>query len=131
MEPIKLFLIDDDKIFLFLAIKTIDSVGYVTQAQVFHDGLAALDSLKSIAGKTELLPDIIFLDLNMPVMDGWEFLNEYLSLNMEKHIPIYLVSSSISPYDVERAESIPVVTDFITKPLTKEKVVGLLHNLQK
>jgi CheY-like chemotaxis protein len=131
MEPTKFLLVDDDKIFVFLATKIIQSVDHPSTVEVFQDGLEILDHLKEIADKPELLPDIIFLDLNMPVIDGWGFLKEYLSLNMKKNISIYLVSSSISPHDIERAKEIPAVTDFIIKPLMKEKVVEVLSNLRK
>ena len=131
MEPTKFLLVDDDKIFVFLATKIIQSVDHPSTVEVFQDGLEILDRLKEIADKPELLPDIIFLDLNMPVIDGWGFLKEYLSLDMKKEISIYLVSSSISPHDIERAKEIPVVTDFIIKPLMKEKVVEVLSNLRK
>ena len=131
MEPTKFLLVDDDKIFVFLATKIIQSVDYPSTVEVFQDGLEILDHLKEIADKPDLLPDIIFLDLNMPVIDGWGFLKEYHSLDVKKNISIYLVSSSISPHDIERAKEIPVVTDFIIKPLMKEKVVEVLSNLRK
>jgi CheY-like chemotaxis protein len=131
MDNTKFLLVDDDKIFIFLATKTIQLVDRATEVQVFNDGLEILDHLKNIADKPELLPDVIFLDLNMPVIDGWGFLNEYVSLNMKKKIPIYLVSSSISPHDIERAKNMPIVTDFLIKPLMKEKVVEILANLRQ
>jgi CheY-like chemotaxis protein len=131
MDNAKFLLVDDDKIFIFLATKTIQLVDRATEVQVFNDGLEILDHLKNVADKPELLPDIIFLDLNMPVIDGWGFLDEYTSLKMQKKIPIYLVSSSISPHDIERAKNMPIVTDFIIKPLMKDKVVEILANLRQ
>jgi CheY-like chemotaxis protein len=69
------------------------------------------------------LPDIIFLDINMPVMDGWEFLNEFIKIknNFEKKITLYVVSSSIDPRDLERAKSINLVTDYLIKPIELKK----------
>ncbi|PLB17916.1 MAG: Two-component response regulator [Flavobacteriaceae bacterium FS1-H7996/R] len=79
----------------------------------------------------EALPDVILLDLNMPVMDGWEFLEEFISLKpkLEKKIPIYIVSSSNDPADIMKAKSISEVTDFIIKPVTEAKFVEMIQGL--
>ncbi len=126
--PIKVFLVDDDKLFVFLTRKTINATNLVTGIQEFNDGEQAIDYLKQIVGNTDLLPDIIFLDLSMPIMDGWGFLKEYMLLEpqIEKKIKVYIFTSSISPHDVERAKGIGVVTDFIVKPLLKEKFIDIL-----
>lgn len=131
MNPVKFFIVDDDKVFVFLAKKIIKSVSTDVDFKSFEDGMAIFEYLKEIISKPELLPDIIFLDLNMPVMDGWEFLKEYVLLHekIEKKIPVYLVSSSISPHDIERAKNISVVSDFIIKPLRREKIVELFDIL--
>lgn len=131
MKIINFFLVDDDKIFVFLAKKTIELANNATEVKVFVDGQEVLDYLIPIAHHPELLPDIIFLDLSMPVMDGWEFLKEYtlLDATMEKKIPIYLVTSSISPHDIERAKTIRLVADFLIKPLTRDKVAELINNI--
>lgn len=131
MKPVKLFLVDDDKIFVFLTKKIVEDTGIDTDIHVFTDGQETIDYLKSIIDKPEFLPDLICLDLSMPVMDGWEFLNEYMQMlpQIHKKIPIYLVSSSISPHDIERAKSVGVVSDFIIKPIDKEKIKEVLKNI--
>lgn len=129
MQGVKnIFLIDDDKLFVFLIKKTIGLTGVPTQITDFSDGRMALEHLREIAGDKDKLPDIIFLDLRMPIMDGWEFLEEYLTIQpvLEKKNRLYVFSSSISPHDIERAKSIGVVTDFIVKPVLKEKFVEIL-----
>jgi CheY-like chemotaxis protein len=90
-----------------------------------------MDFLKSVAQNAAQLPEIILLDLNMPVMDGWEFLEEFTLLKprLEKKITIYVVSSSIAPSDIQRAEAINEVTDYIVKPITTEKLLDMLKNL--
>ncbi|MCX6351318.1 MAG: response regulator [Bacteroidetes bacterium] len=125
------FLVDDDDIFVYLTKKIFASTELKTDIKVFHDGLAAIDFLKANAGKPEMFPDIIFLDLNMPVMDGWEFLDEFKDIypSLGKNIMLYIVSSSISPHDLERAKSISVVTDFCIKPLAADKVIELIEAL--
>lgn len=123
----KFYLIDDDTIFVFLTRKTLQVANLSTDLTVFEDGKKALLDLELSANQPDLLPDVIFLDLNMPVLDGWGFLEEFLLLEpkMSKKIEIYIVSSSISPSELERSQSIPVVTDFLTKPLSRSKFVEI------
>jgi len=127
----KVYLIDDDDIFVFLTKKTMLKVSENVEVEVFSDGLQAITHLKEIKDKKELLPDIIFLDLNMPVMDGWEFLAEYQELYpfFAKKNELYIVSSSISPHEMERSKNIKEVCEFIIKPLVKEKFLEILENL--
>jgi CheY-like chemotaxis protein len=67
----------------------------------------------------------------MPIMDGWEFLEEYMLLSPElgRTITIYIISSSISPHDIAKAKSISLVTDFIIKPVSKEKLIEIFEKL--
>lgn len=126
MKQMNVFLVDDDKLFIFLTKKTIKATEVITNIKEFGDGLEAISYLRDIAGDAEQLPDLILLDLSMPVMDGWEFLEEYMKLQLDKKIKLYIFTSSISPHDVERAKSIGVVSDFIVKPLDKEQIVQIL-----
>lgn len=132
MEKIKnLALIDDDDTFVFLTKKVIEQTNLVEQIKVFANGRDAINFLKENSGKPDLLPEIILLDLNMPIMDGWQFLEDYIHLKpkMGKKITIYIISSSISPHDIERAKGISEVSDFIIKPVTKEKFISMLNQL--
>jgi len=124
-----IFLIDDDPISIFLTKKIISNANPGVEVSEFGDGDAAIRHLKAIADKEMLLPDIILLDLNMPVMDGWSFLDEFrtLSLKMRKKIWLYIVSSSISPMDIERSRSFRDVRDFIIKPLQKEQLMKIIE----
>ena len=127
----KVYLIDDDDIFVFLTKKTILKVSADVDVEVFSDGLQAITHLKEVAADPDKLPDIIFLDLNMPVMDGWEFLDEYerIYTSLARKNQLYIVSSSISPYEMERSRNISSVSEFIIKPLVKEKFLEILENL--
>lgn len=129
MKKIKtLCLVDDDDIFQLITQRVIQQTNLVDSIKIFSSGLDAMIFLKSVAQNAAQLPEIILLDLNMPVMDGWEFLEEFTLLKprLEKKITIYVVSSSIAPSDIERAEAINEVTDYIIKPITTEKLLDML-----
>jgi CheY-like chemotaxis protein len=119
----RVFLIDDDEVFVFLTKKIIERAGVEVELTVFSNGL---ERLTAIAADKDLLPDVILLDLNMPVMDGWEFLNAFQKLNFAKRIALYIVTSSISPYEVDRAKHIKEVKEFIVKPIAKEKFIEII-----
>ena len=125
-----LCLVDDDEIFTFLMRIIIEETNLVKKIQVFPNGVKALMFLEeSLEGDVNDIPDIILLDVNMPVMGGWEFLEKYLLLlpRIPKKITIYVVSSSISYYDVEKARSITEVTDYIIKPITKQMIIKMIE----
>jgi CheY-like chemotaxis protein len=132
MQRIKtLTLVDDDEIFVFLTRKAIEKTNLVDLIKVFGNGLDALNFLKENKNNVDALPEIILLDLSMPIMNGWQFLEEYAKLNptIGKKITIYICSSSISPDDINRAKIISEVTDYIIKPITKEKLIDLVKKL--
>ncbi len=132
MNKVKtLGIVDDDKIYTFLIKKTIEQTNLVDMVKIFDNGLNALNFLKKNADNPDSLPEIILLDLSMPVLDGWGFLEEYIPLSpkLGRKITIYVVSSSISPYDVAKAKSISSVTDFIIKPISKEKLITIFKTL--
>ena len=100
MRPINLVaLIDDDEIVKFIGSKVIESTKLVNRIKTFSNGEEAINFLKSNSKNLDLLPEIILLDLNMPIMDGFEFLEKYIMLEpkLGKKIAIYAVSSTISP----------------------------------
>lgn len=132
MKTIKnLTLIDDDDIFVFLTKKAVESTNLVELIKVFGNGLDAINFLKENCDNVDSLPEIILLDLSMPIMDGWQFLDQFTKLipKINKKITIYICSSSISPSDVLLAKKNNAVSDYIIKPVTKEKLIELIKGL--
>lgn len=132
MNQIKnLALVDDDDVFVFLTRRMIEESKMVQDIKVFHNGLEVLNFLRNNEKNFEILPEVMFLDLSMPIMDGWEFLSEFVKVNpvIGKKITIYVCSSSISNHDIERSKSIPEVTDFIIKPMTKDKITEIIKSI--
>lgn len=122
-------LVDDDKIFQLTAFKTILATELTNQILQFENGEDALIFLKENQEDAQRLPDYIFLDINMPFVDGWMFLDDFsrLKSNLAKPMIIYMVSSSIDPRDMNRARSNANVKDYVIKPVTREKFIELLQ----
>lgn len=132
MNKIKtLALVDDDAVFVYLTKIAIEETNLVDLIKVFENGLDAITFLEENKDNLAVLPEVILLDLSMPIMNGWQFLEEFVMLNpsIGKKITIYVCSSSISPDEVNKAKSISEVTDFIVKPITKEKLIEAICNM--
>ncbi len=109
--------IDDDEVNNMLSERMIKKHFPDIKASSF---LFAKDALDLLSKKNEEIPEAIFLDINMPEMDGWEFLDGFEKLNLS--IPIYMLTSSIDPKDQETANHYSCVKDFISKPLKEERL---------
>ena len=124
-------LVDDDKIFQLTASKTLKATAMTDTILQFENGEQALRFLREHTADPESLPDYIVLDINLPMIDGWMFLDDYehLKSDFPKPINIYMVSSSIDTRDIERARKNVNVKDYIVKPVTREKFMELLKNV--
>jgi len=93
----------------------------------YDDGLAVIDYIKEHSDEQSNLPDAIFLDLSMPVYDGWDVLDEIKSIYplLAKKIKVYILTASISPIDILRSKGYDFVSQFISKPFTKEILFSL------
>jgi len=126
-------LVDDDEMSIYLEKKIIEQTGLINTIKTFDNGLDAINFLKDNLNNPELLPKIILLDICMPIMDGWGFLEEFKDLkhHLEEKIVIYILSSSISSDDIKKVKKINEVSNFIIKPITKEvfeKIAKALKN---
>jgi two-component system chemotaxis response regulator CheY len=130
-QKLNIFLVDDDHIYQFTAKKTLESMGLAEHVSVFHDGEKALRYIKDHIDDTASLPDVIFLDINMPVMDGWQFIEEFQHLDMRKKIDLYMVSSSVDEADMKRSLNYPVISDYIIKPVGRTRFAELLSKSGK
>jgi CheY-like chemotaxis protein len=127
----QVLLIDDDQVYLFAATKTIEATGLAGTVDVCTNGLDALEYLNRIISSSGKLPDVIFIDINMPVMDGWEFLEEYktLSAHINNNIKIYILSSSVDKNDIMRSKEYNSVIEYVVKPVYKEKFSEILQTV--
>ncbi|RVT77392.1 response regulator [Flavobacterium sufflavum] len=116
------YIIDDDKLSIKLMSMLISKNNFCEEIVSFHNPQTALDELKNNSANSSKLPDVILLDLNMPVLDGWQFLDEFELINFSKKIIVFIVSSSIDPCDLEMAKNYPIVKSYIVKPLSSEKL---------
>lgn len=126
-----ILLVDDDDIFVYLTKKTIEATHLTNKIKTFCNGKDAINYLVENAENEKLLPEIIFLDLHMPVLDGWGFLAEYITLNpkLHKKIKVYIFTSSISQQDIARSKEITMVTDYIVKPVSRDKFMSLINTI--
>lgn len=133
MPPIQsLCLIDDDVIYQFAVKLNLNQLRLAREVITFSNGELARDFFITNSKVAELLPDVILLDINMPVMDGWDFLEwfkEYKS-HFPKPISIFMVSSSIDRRDIDKAKSYAEVKDYISKPLTDGSFFEIVEQLK-
>lgn len=121
-SPIKLScIIDDDDVYINLVKKIIDIKNLSENLIVFKNGKEALDYFTAIIEniEPESFPEIILLDLNMPIMDGWDFLKQFTKIKspLKKLTTLYIVSSSINPEDLKKSKTFSDVTNYLIKPI--------------
>jgi CheY-like chemotaxis protein len=130
-QNLNIFLVDDDHIYQFTAKKTLESMGLTEQVSMFPDGEKAIDFIREHLSQPQDLPDIIFLDINMPIMDGWQFIDEFQKLKIPKKIAVYMVSSSVDENDMKRSKEFGVIDDYIIKPVGRSRFQELLSTVEK
>lgn len=132
-KPFIICIVDDDEIYQFTVTRTIERHNLARKILIFSDGEEALDFMIDNVGNNHNLPDIIFLDINMPVMDGFQFMEEYVKLkpHVGKKVTIYMVTSSVDPVDVDRAKKISEISDYLIKPIKPDQLTSIIDALEK
>lgn len=128
---INVCIIDDDDVFQYTILHTLQVHKSVNHIIPFTDGAEAMTFLKANINNDQELPDVIFLDINMPVMDGYGFMQQYESLipNLAKKITVYILSSSVDLVDFDKTKKIKQVTDYIVKPIRDNQLTRILAEL--
>ena len=123
-----IYIIEDDNISAYVIKYIVDQNESIQQSQIFANGQLAFDAISTAHGTHSPMPDIILLDINMPVMDGWQFLDAVAThIPQASSIPIYILSSSIAKEDKEKANKHLLVKGLMTKPLTRAAFEAVLN----
>ncbi len=124
-----MFIVDDDPITVFGIKKMLKPVCICDDIQIFENGKEAVDALKKRIENGEDIPEVIFLDINMPIMDGWDFLEELISMDIKEHITINMITSSIDPLDYQKwtefKNRCPHGLNYKNKPIFKIEISDL------
>ena len=115
-------IIDDDGMYIRLLKKIIEARKLCDNLFIFNNGKESIDYFEAILKnlhEEEVPENIMFIDLNMPIMDGWEFIERFTKIEnkFNKLISLYIVSSSINPVDIDRAKSLSNIKDYLVKPV--------------
>ncbi|WP_199118673.1 response regulator [Pedobacter sp. ASV28] len=125
-SKINLLVIDDDDINIFIISKIVEKTGYDVEICAKHNGQLAIDYIKDLVENHEQLPQLVLVDINMPILNGWEFIEAFEALNLEVKNDMYMLSSSVYENDIEKAKSYKSVKGFISKPLSIDRLKELI-----
>lgn len=131
---LNVMLIDDDIIDLFISQKNIEKLEIESEIKSFNNGFSAIEFLRTLEveklDQNMFIPDFILLDINMPKMNGFQFMNEFnqLSIVKERNIKVYMLSASNNTKFIDNAKSGRFSDGFIAKPLTVGKLNNMLEN---
>jgi len=128
-DPIRILLVEDEEINNYIATRLIQKALPGAAVTSCLHGKYAIELLTEMKNDPTKLPDIILLDINMPVMNGWEFLDEYNHRNIDPQgkSAIFILSSSVFSEDINRARTYSQVKDFIRKPLDVTRIREILN----
>ena len=122
--------VDDDPITLMLSKMVLNKASFCNELVTEKDGEEAILYFENllITNNNDNYPKLIFLDLNMPIMNGWEFLDAFIEKELHhtfKEIKVIILSSTVDPNDIEKSKKYPIVIKFLPKPINKEMLESL------
>lgn len=121
-------IVEDDPIHLFLTKKHIELSGCVKKILICKNGKEAFDTLIKMFQNNEMLPHTIFLDINMPIWDGWQFLEEFIKIPITQKIKIYILTSSNDEEDYKKAVMFNLQNQYLIKPLDRLQLLEILSS---
>ncbi len=121
-------IIEDDPTHVYITKRFLNLTGLLESILICSNGKDAFTKLKAIISSGEKLPELILLDLNMPVWDGWQFLDAFKEIPVEDKIDIYILTSSNNEADIERAKNYNIDSNYIVKPITLEKLKDVIFS---
>ena len=128
-SKINLLVIDDDDINIFIIKKIVAKTGYNVEMVSKNNGQLAIDYLRQVADDRAQFPHLMLIDINMPILNGWEFLDAYDGLETDLKSDMYMLSSSVYENDIEKAKTYRTIKGFISKPLSLERLTELLRQI--
>tara|TARA_R110000823_G_scaffold69321_3_gene160412 strand:+ start:585 stop:989 length:405 start_codon:yes stop_codon:yes gene_type:complete len=125
-----IWIIDDDDISKYVMKRNLRQLS-VTNVIEFPDSTQPLKILSDNFDSTDKLPDVILLDLNMPILNGFQFMEEFKVANekIKKDIQIYMLTSSLSSEDLDRAKLFPEISEYFVKPITLRNLTRIVDNV--
>ncbi|MGA9638462.1 response regulator [Flavobacterium sp.] len=123
-------IVEDDPTQLFITKKYLELSGLVETIMVYRNGKEAYEKLKAIFMASEKLPEIILLDLNMPIWDGWHFLEEFTKIPIEYKVHIYILTSSDRQEDKEQAARYNLNSNYLIKPISLSEIKTILSEIE-
>lgn len=128
-NKINLLVIDDDDINIFIIKKIVEKADLNINMVSKGNGEQAIAYIKDLIANQEQFPNLMLIDINMPIMNGWEFIEAYQMLNIQQSVDMYILSSSVYENDIEKTKSYTSVKGFISKPLSIERLKELVNGI--
>ena len=132
MKKIKnICIIDDDPIYIFAVKRILELSELGENFIIYTNGEKAIKGITETINNNEKLPDLILLDINMPVMDGWQFLDQFLLLNPPKSTILFIASSSIDYVDIEKSKIYDIIANYLLKPFSRKQILEMVENIRQ
>lgn len=126
MDKLSILLVDDDQINNFLNVDLFNKMNIAREIEVCEDGEQAIKLLEEKSTGAAICPDLIFIDINMPIVDGYEFVKGFRKLKFNNNCKLVMLTTSEAPKD--RKKTMDLGTKLLSKPLTEEKIFELIKN---